>query len=150
MSHVANIDVEILDLDVVKEICEALGLVFQENQRHYRWYGRHVGDYPLPEGITKDRLGFCDHALSVKGGGRQAYEIGLVRQGAKWAVLWDFWMGGHGLEACVGKDGIKFAEAYSKAVGIKTTKQFAKAKGWTYTEKVDEETSETVILLRKY
>jgi hypothetical protein len=46
--------------------------------------------------------------------------------------------------------GQKFVDAYTKAVAIKTTKAFARAKGFSYTQKVDPETNEVVLLLRKY
>ena len=150
MSHVTTIDIEIKDLEVVREICKDLGLEFKENQKTYKWYGTHVGDWPLPEGISKSQLGRCDHALAVKGAGHRTYEVGLVKQGDKWVPLWDFWQGGFGLEACVGQGGKKFITAYSKAVGVKTAKAFAKAKGYTYWERVDPQTSETVICLRRY
>ena len=150
MSHVTTITIEIRDLDAVREICKDLGLEFKENQKTYRWYGRHIGDYPLPEGISKSQLGRCDHALAVKGAGRETYEVGLVKQGDKWVPLWDFWQGGYGLEACVGKGGKKLIAAYSRAVGIKNARAFAKAKGFSCTEKVDSETNETVIYLRRY
>ena len=150
MSHVTTIAVEIRDLEVVKEICRELGLEFHENQKNYKWYGRHVGDYPLPAGVTKAALGRCDHAIAVKGGSAQSYEIGLVKKGDQFMVLWDFWQGGYGLENCVGKNGQRFVDAYTKAVAIKTTKAFARAKGFSYTQKVDPETNEVVLLLRKY
>jgi hypothetical protein len=150
MSHVTTIAVEIRDLAAVKEICAELGLEFHQNQKTYRWYGRHVGDYPLPAGFTKADLGRCDHAIGVKGGSSQSYEIGLVKRGDQHVVLWDFWQGGYGLEACVGKNGQKFVTAYTKAVATKTAKEFARAKGFSYTQKVDPETNEVVLLLRKY
>ena len=67
MSHVTVIAVELKDLDALKAVCAALGLEFRENQTTYRWYGRHVGDFPIPEGLTKADLGRCDHAIAVKG-----------------------------------------------------------------------------------
>jgi hypothetical protein len=150
MSHVTTIAIEIRDLNVVKEICQELGLEFKENQKTYKWYGQHVGDYPLPAGFTKADLGRCDHAIAVKAAASQTYEIGLVKRGDQWIPLWDFWQGGYGLEPCVGKNGQKFVAAYTKAVAIKTAKAFAKAKGYSYTQKVDPETNEIVLLLRKY
>ena len=57
MSHVTVIAVELKDLDALKAVCAALGLEFRENQKTYRWYGRHVGDFPIPEGLTKADLG---------------------------------------------------------------------------------------------
>lgn len=149
MSHISTIAVEIRDLEALKEACKALGLEFKENQRTYKWFGRSVGDYPLPEGFTVKDLGKCDHALSVKGNSG-AYEVGLVKKGDQYVPLWDFWSGGYGLEACVGKNGDKLVEAYTKAASVRVAKDFARKKGFTYVEKFNEETGETIIKLRKY
>jgi hypothetical protein len=149
MSHVTIIDVELRDLKVVKQICKELGLEFKENQRSYRWYGVSVGDYPLPEGFTKSDLGRCDHAIGVKGNPK-TYEIGLVKRGDVFIPLFDFWRGGFGLEERIGPGAKKFTDAYTRAVSIKTAKAFAKSKGFSYTEKVDPETQETILVMRKY
>jgi len=150
MSHVTTIDVEIRDLEAVKDICKELGLEFKENQRSYRWYGTHVGDYPLPEGFTKSDLGRCDHAIGVKGASSKSYEIGLVKRAEVYIPLFDFWQGGFGLEERIGPGAKKFTDAYTRAVSIKTAKAFAKSKGFSYTEKVDPETQETILVMRKY
>jgi len=115
MSHVATIDVEVRDLEALKAACQALGLEFVAGQRTYRWYGRHVGDYSLPQGFTAEDLGNCDHAIRVPGN-RQAYEIGVVkrRDGRPgYVLLWDFWCGGYGLEERVGKNAHKLRQAYA-------------------------------------
>jgi hypothetical protein len=150
MSHVTTVDVEIRDLEAVKDICKELGLEFKENQRSYRWYGTHVGDYPLPEGFTKSDLGRCDHAIGVKGASSKSYEIGLVKRGEVYIPLFDFWQGGFGLEERIGPGAKKFTDAYTRAVSIKTAKAFAKSKGFSYTEKLDPETQETILVMRKY
>lgn len=149
MSHVTTIAVEINDLEAVKAICSKLGLEFKENQKTFKWYGRHVGDYPLPEGFTKADMGKCDHALSVKGK-PQAYEVGLANRGDHYVPLWDFWQGGYGLEQAVGKDGNKLISAYAEEVAIRKAKAFAKQKGFTFSQTVNPRTQETVITLRKY
>ena len=110
------------ELEAVKDICKELGLEFKENQRSYRWYGTHVGDYPLPEGFTKSDLGRCDHAIGVKGASSKSYEIGLVKRGEVYIPLFDFWQGGFGLEERIGPGAKKFTDAYTRAVSIKTAK----------------------------
>src|ERR1035437_5141802 len=99
MSHVTTIAIEIRDLNVVKEICQELGLEFKENQKTYKWYGTHVGDYPLPAGFTKADMGKCDYAIRLKGN-TQAYEVGVVKSktGSGYQMIWDFWAGGQGLQ----------------------------------------------------
>jgi len=149
MSHITTINVEIRDLEAVKEICKELGLEFREGQRSYRWYGVSVGDYPIPTGFTKSDLGRCDHAIGIKGNSK-SYEIGLVKRGDAYIPLFDFWQGGFGLEERIGPGAKKFTEAYTRAVSVKTARTFAKSKGFSYTEKVDRETQETILVLRKY
>ena len=90
MSHVSKIELEIQSLEDLKLACKRLGFIFQENQQTYKWYGRSVGDYPLPEGITVDALGHCDHAITPE----CAYEIGVVKRGSKYILLWDSWHAG--------------------------------------------------------
>lgn len=105
MSHVAIFNkIEITDLDILREAGEALGLTLVQKNT-YRWYGRHVGDYPLPEGFTRDQLGHCDYALVVNGK-PFAYEIGVVRRDNHYILLYDFWAGGHGLMEKISTDGM--------------------------------------------
>jgi hypothetical protein len=115
MSHVASIEIEVRDLEALKAACRTLGLEFVADQRTYRWYGRHVGDYPLPQGFTVEDLGRCDHAIRVPGNSL-AYEIGVTRRRdgrPGYVLLWDFWRGGYGLEERVGKDACKLKQAYA-------------------------------------
>ena len=118
MSHVARIDMEIKDLTALKAAAKLLGMEFLEGQTTYRWYGRHVGDYSLPEGFKASDLGKCEHAIGIPND-KKAYEIGVVkrRDGKEgYTLLWDFWAGGYGLEAKVGKDGNKLKEI-AKVIG---------------------------------
>lgn len=136
MSHVATIAVQIKDLASLKKACERVGLEFREGQKTYKWWGRHVGDYPLPAGFTKADLGKSTHALAVKGK-KDAYEIGVVESRTTpgtYELLWDFYAGGKGLEAAVGKDAKKLMQAYSTEVARKA----ARRAGFRVTEtKVD-------------
>ena len=137
MSHVATVDVEINDLEALGEAAKVLGLDLMRGQKSYRWYGHHVGDYPVPAGFDVADLGKCEHALRVKGDGR-AYEVGVVkRRDGKpgYSLMWDFWSGGYGLEAKVGKDCSKLRQEYAAAVarrqavqlGYKVTRETTKA-----------------------
>lgn len=97
-SHVVKVNVEINDLNALAQAAQDCGLEFVEGQQTFRWYGRHVGDYALPEGFTARDMGKCEHALRVPGDHR-AYEIGIARNpvAAGFTLLFDFWAGGHGL-----------------------------------------------------
>ena len=127
MSHVNAIDLEIKDLGALKAACERLGYEWKEGQTTYRWFGRWVGDYPMPEGFKVEDLGKCNHAISVPGA---SYEIGVVTRNGKTTLLWDFWQSG-GLEKVVGKGGGKLKQAYS----VEVTKRTAHKAGYKVKEK---------------
>jgi hypothetical protein len=80
MSHVAPIDLRIdpgpEGLASLKATALALGGEFREGQKTYAWWGTHVGDYPLPDGFTKDDLGKCEHAIRFPG---CPFEVGICR-----------------------------------------------------------------------
>lgn len=135
MSHVATIDIHIKDIGCLKKACERLGLVFRENQGTYKWFGRHVGDYPLPEGFSKEDLGKCEHAIGIKGN-ENAYEVGVVRRRdgkPGYQLTWDFWAGGHGLEKAVGENCNRLKQAYA----VNVAKKKARAQGMSVREKVN-------------
>lgn len=103
------------NLSALQRAGEKLGLVFREEST-YRWYGVSVGDYPLPEGITRDQLGKCHYTLSVPNNS-EAYQVGIVRMdNGEYALLWDFWNGGFGLRELVGVDGCKLTAEYEAEV----------------------------------
>ena len=79
MSHISKIEVRIDSLDALKLACQRLGFTFRQGQATYKWYGRWVGDAPLPEEVSEDQLGKCDHAIIVPD---CEYEIGVVRNKA--------------------------------------------------------------------
>ena len=137
MSHVCEIQVEIKDLDALAAAAEKLGLELRRGQRTYRWWGKSVGDYPLPAGFTADELGKCEHALSVRNN-PNAYEVGVVkRKDGKpgYVLLWDFYAGGQGLEDAVGKDASKLRQRYAAEVAIKN----ARRQGFRVTEQVGQD-----------
>jgi hypothetical protein len=109
MSHVSKIELEINNLQDLKNACQRLNLQFMENQQTYNWYGRFVGDTPLPEGISPEDLGKCHHAIKVPGA---VYEIGVVFKNGKYLLLWDSWRSGK-LEEKLGKDAGLLKQAYA-------------------------------------
>ena len=142
MSHVAKINLEIHDLEALAATAKALGMTLVKNQQTYRWYGKVMGDYPLPEGFKAEDMGKCEHALRLNtrpmGVTRDPYEIGIVkRRDGKpgYTLLWDFWQGGFGLEAAVGKDGNKLKQQYAVQVG----KRWAAKNGMRVTSTVKED-----------
>jgi hypothetical protein len=125
MSHVVKVNTVIRDLDALRRAAESLGLEFREGKRTYRWFGRWIGDYPLPEGIDRSQLGKCDHAIGVPSND-MAYEIGIVSNGdGSYSLLWDFWQGGFGLQQRVGDGCRNLVERY----GIEAARGAAAAQG---------------------
>lgn len=129
MSHVESVKTTITDLSALKAACTRMGVEFVEGKKAYRWFGRSVGDYPLPAGFTKDDLGKCDHVIKVPG---TDYEVGVVKLKDKpgYTMLYDFWGPGQGLLKKFGTGLTKLVDNYS----VEALKSKARAKGYLTTE----------------
>ena len=127
MSHISRIDLVITSLSDLDTACRALGFQFMNSQRTYRWFGRWVGDAPMPDGITADDLGKCDHAIRVPG---CDYEIGVVQRGERYILLWDSWSAG-GLVEKIGPNAGILKQAYS----IRRVRSEARRKGYRIRER---------------
>lgn len=117
MSHVVDMECEVKDLDALEKCAPDLGMELVKAST-YKWFGRHVGDYPLPEGFTKTDVGKCDYVLRIKGD-REAYEVGVVKRKdgqPGYQLLWDFWAGGYGLQEKIGANGGLLKQSYSAQV----------------------------------
>lgn len=128
MSHVVKEKMVIKDLDTAEKVAQTIGMELVRNVKNYKWFGRWVGDYPLPEGFKKEDLGKCEHVLRVKNASNYTYEIGLCKNpdGEGFVMMYDFWAGGHGLEAVAGPGCRNFKSAYSEAI----TSKFLRKKGY--------------------
>lgn len=104
MSHVIKQECEILDIESLKKAVAMFPDLEWREKKTYHWYGRHVGDYPLPEGISISDLGKCEFAIGVKGNPK-AYEVGVAKKknGEGYELLVDFYAGGFGLCEKVGE-----------------------------------------------
>ena len=136
MSHVEQVNVQITDLKSLKAACERLGAEFRENQKTHTFFGRSVGDYPLPVGFTAEDLGKCEHAIHVPG---VNYEIGVVplKTGKGYTLLYDFY--GSSGRHDGGKLKEKFGTGLTKLVdgySIEALKAKARAKGYMSQEKI--------------
>lgn len=130
MSHIATVDIQLRDLDAIKAAAARLGLVFCEGQASYRWYGHRVGDSPLPEGLTEDELGYCEHAITSPTD--TGYEIGIVRRkdGQGYQLAFDTWGPGQWITERLGEDMGAFKQAY----GVELAKRELQLEGWMVNE----------------
>jgi len=119
-------EIEVKDLDALTKTCQELGLELVQGQKTYKWWGHSVGDYPLPDGFKEEDLGKCDHAIRVPqthpAYQRGSYEVGVVKRRdgrAGFQLLWDFYSGGYGLEAAVGKNGDLLKQGYQVNIAKK-------------------------------
>ena len=149
MSHVTVIDMEIKDLECLRQAAADLGLEFREGQTTFKWWGRNAGDYPLPEGFTAEDMGKCDHALAVKGK-PNAYQVGVVKRRdgkAGFVLMWDFYGGGQGLQDVVGPGCSKLCQKYSEKVVLKHCKPL-QAQGWALQRTAGADGAVTIRLVR--
>jgi len=124
MSHVVRIKTELRDLAAIQAACNRLGWTLNEGATTYKWWGRYMGDSPLPEGFTAEDLGKCTHSITVAGA---TYQIGLVKQNTGFLPLWDYWSSG-GLKKSTG-------ETLAQAYAIEKAKIEARKQGHSVTEK---------------
>lgn len=111
MSHVADVEMVVTDLDALDAVCQQLGLELVRGKKTYTWYGRWVNDYNDParaaaaRGFDPEQFGKCEHAIKMKGGDVGHYEIGLVprRDGGKgWELLYDNYSSGRNFSQKLG------------------------------------------------
>lgn len=138
MSHLAAQDTKpgepmFVDLACLTKAAEMLGLdVVQTSE--YAWYGRHVGDFPIPQGMTAAELGHNakfvlrmnpETRRRILGKhGDQPYDIGIVadpNNSGCYIPLLDFWAQGKGMTKVTGEP--VYAEDGSLKILCPTLKQ---------------------------
>lgn len=123
ISHVVKLDIELNDLEAIRRAVKRIGGIWKEDQKTYAWWGRSVGDYPLPDGFTADQLGKCDHAFGFDGA---SWEVGVVRKpNGTFTLLWDFYSSGNLMPFMGNQQGHKFTQAY----GVERAKLEAQRNG---------------------
>lgn len=131
MSHVANVEIEVKDLDALIKACKQLGLEFVQDQKTYKWYGRFLNDWHSKEaaanqGFDPKTFGHCEHAIRVPPGHpayRQgAYEVGVVkRQDGKpgYTLIYDVYGQSDSLEKAIGNRAAKIKQEYAAQVATR-------------------------------
>jgi hypothetical protein len=114
-----NVQVKIKDLSALAAAVKSLGYEWKHGQKTYAWFGKWVGDTPMPEGLTVDDLGKCEHAIGVPGAD---YEVGVVaKPDGTFELRYDFWSSG-GLHPILGQNAGPIVQAY----GVQTVLQTAR------------------------
>jgi len=100
MSHVTTMELEVYDLNALKDACKMIGLELVMNQTTFRSY----------------QTGKCLHAIRIPGDSR-AYEMGVAANasGDGYVILKDFWNRGYGLQDKVGNNGGLLMQSYAIA-----------------------------------
>jgi hypothetical protein len=147
MSHISQFEFQCSDLDALEKAAEACGCELVRGQKKYKWFGRFVGDSPMPKGLTEADLGKCDHAIRVKGASSQTYEVGVCKtEDGKFALRYDFWSGGYGLVDKVGKDGKKLELNYN----VHHAKNFFEQQGYYTNIQTNQETGNPQLVAEKF
>jgi hypothetical protein len=113
MSHVITTHFFIHDLESLALAAKRLGGELAIGSKRYQWFGRHVGDYKLPEGRTKEQMGTCEHEIRFKGCG---YSVGVIKRAdgqPGYDLEYDFYAGGRGLTSVIGENANHLRQAYS-------------------------------------
>lgn len=141
MSHAVTINLQIRDLAAVRAAVKRLGGIWHEGQKTYAWYGRSVGDYPIPEGFTKEQLGKCDHAFGFPG---SKYEVGVCKKpDGTYTLIWDFWNPGDG--GLIPHMGNEQAHKFCQAYGVEKAKLEARKAGYLARETIQADGSIRVV-----
>ena len=128
MSHISKIELVIHSLEDLKDACRQLGFEFMKNQKTYQWYGRWVGDTPIARRGLKLKISVI--AITPYGSLVVNYEVGVVKRGDHYILLWDYYSVG-GLEPKIGPNAGKIKQAYTVA----RVEKKARRKGYRVLEK---------------
>lgn len=110
MSHIVSIDTKITDLGALKKAVTAMGFEWLEGKKTYKWFGRWVGDTPMPANTNQAELGKCEHAIRVPGA---KYEVGVARDlDGSYVLRYDYF-GPGGLEKVLGQNAGPIVHAYA-------------------------------------
>lgn len=142
ISHIITIDVKFRDLEALRRAFTRMGGTWREGQQTHAWYGQYLGDSVVPQEYQiKDpkTFGICDHAVSFP---KASYEVGIVKEGGEYRVVWDFW-GPGGLEKYMGTPATtRLKQLYA----VEAVKLIAERKGESYTWSEEIKEDGTMIL----
>jgi len=137
VSHVADVDIKIRDLDCFAKAVVALGGEYLPNETEIRWYGRFLNDWSSDRAavnrIDPKRFGKTDAGIARFPG--CTYDVGLLKnEDGSYTPYYDTYSGGHGLTKVLGGDScLSLKNEYAAAV---TTRMLAR-KGFRVKRSVD-------------
>lgn len=111
MSHISKIELEINDIQALKQACKVLNLEFVENQTKFK---RYMGVSP------------CSHAIRVPSAN---YEVGVIQKNDNYELLWDDFYAGN-LKKSLGEN----ANYLKKQYTIERVKNEARKKNYRLRE----------------
>lgn len=139
MSHVATINLQIKDIDALKDACSELGLDFMEGQTRFKAHANEGEGQGVIHAIRvgSDKLTELQ-STNAEINRRDIYEIGICpagkdREGNEqpgFKMLWDTYCGGNGLMMAVGPNAGLLKQTYGKYVAMKS----ARKQGFSVTE----------------
>lgn len=128
MSHIADVQMQIKDLDALRSAVEALGGKLVLGQKTHRWFGKFLNDWNSERAAVNRRdsntFGTCEHAITFKG---IDYEIGVVKDGESYELIYDTY--GGALEQKLGVGLPKLKQGY----GVEVTKRQLSRQGYRVT-----------------
>lgn len=149
MSHVRTSKAKCKLIDPLKRaVAKFPKLKWKEGQKTYKWWGVWANDYARADaayknGIDVEDYGKCEHAIGVEG---TDWEIGVCKRkdGQGYSLVWDFYgKSGQAIEAVIGSSAEKLMVEYQKQY----LAQFASEQGFTFDLTVNEDNTETNILM---
>jgi hypothetical protein len=129
ISHVAKVDLEIADLDVLAEAAIAMGGEYLPNETKWRWYGSWQNDYAAKDaaylnGIPATRYGTSDAGIIRLNGA--SWDIGVYKvpgQDGKFTLVYDNYGEGHGIEKACGKNLVGLKTRYGAVAATRQLKK---------------------------
>lgn len=132
MSHVAEVSLEVRDLDALRVAVERCGGELMLGQRTHAWWGTWLNDWQdqsraaALKGRDPKTFGQCDHAIRLNGkpgvmGDTGPWEVGVcAKPGGGFALVYDaFGRAGAQLAQAFGTDLSKLSEEYGAEVAMR-------------------------------
>lgn len=128
MSHIADVRMQIKDLDALRSAVEALGGTLVMGQKTHRWFGKFLNDWDSDRAAVNRRnsntFGLCEHAITFAG---IDYEIGVVKDGESYELIYDTYGGALDAKLGVGLPMLK------QGYGVEVTKRQLSRQGYRVT-----------------